>query len=922
MFKKIIVILTAAITMQLAVSANAASKQEYLQNAKKYFGENKYREAIIELKNAIKQDPDYIEARIFLGDVNQATGQPLAAEKEYLKAKKAGAKAVQWMLPIGDVYIGLGRYDEVLSQLKLGTDATPAQLSKLSVLRGMAYVGLEQSDKAQGEFERAIQLDEKNPKAYLGQASLLDKTDKLDEIQELVAKAISVAPKLVDAHVAMTSVKIRKKEIDAAILSIEKARELSPYNTRVLLAAADIYMLKGDLDKAQEDVDTVLKVHPSLPIANYIKAMVLYAQKDFENAKASADKVLRVSKNYLPAIRLLAAIALNREELNLAQELLVKAHALDSKDIKILKALSDIQFRVNKYAKAKTSLTKVLKIAPKDAAAMSMLGSVYLKLGDVEKGKQYMEQAIKIDPNATSLKTNLALANIALGNTKGAITTLENIKPGEESAKSDALLAMTYARDKEFKQAFEIANRLVESGSNQSGAYNLRGEINLMAKNNEAAIVDFTKAIELNSDNYKALSNLARTNIILGKYDIAQQQFLQLLDKKKDSLEAMLGMVDIARLNKDASQLQTYLEKIHEAHPSHIPSAGLLVGFYRSKEEPLKALGVARKLYQLYPKKAEVIALYAEQLMQNGENKQAARYFEDALKIQKDVPKLYIRLVRAYIADNSIAKAFKTLDLGLKQMPGNLDLQKAKVRVYRHNKQNEKALVLCQQLMKKWPQDPFAYDFAGDLNAQSGKYTRAEELYRKTIELQDNPQTRIKLHKVFTAVDRNDEALKLLQDWFKKDTKAHKLNAVLALHLQQAGKKEESIKVYEVMINNRPNDLIALNNLAWLYMENGNMDKAQQFGLQAYQINPDMVAILDTYGWILVQSGKLEEGEKLIQKAISKAPQDRDIRYHIAATLDMKGDKKGALVEVKQALSGDADFLSKKDAQKLLNRLQ
>lgn len=928
MFKKIIMVLIASVAMQVAVNANAASKQEYLQSAKKYFGENKYREAIIELKNAIKEDPNYIEARIFLGNVNQATGQPLAAEKEYLKAKEAGAKAAQWMLPMGDVYIGLGRYDEVLSELKLGTDASPAELSQLSVLRGMAYAGLKQDDKADGEFERAVQLDDKNPKAYLGQASLLNKageqlsSEDLEKVEKLVAQAIEVAPKLVDAHMAMTSVKLRKKEVDAAIESIEKARELSPYNTRVLLAAADIYILKDNLDKAQEDVDVVLKAHPSLPVANYVKAMVSYAQRDYESAKNHADKVLRVSKNYLPAIRLLGAIALNREEYNLAQELLEKAHTLEPKDIKILRALADSQFRAKEYAKAKLSLKKILEVAPKDAEAMSMLGSAYLKLGDTEKGKQYMEQAIKIDPKATSLKTNLAMANIALGDAKGAIAALENIKAGKESAKSDALLAMAYARDKEFDKAFAIANRMIGDGISLSGAYNLRGELNLMAKNNEAALADFTKAIEINADNEKAKLNQARTNVILGKYDMAQQQFQKLLQKDKNDLQALVGLVEIARLNKDIVQLQTLLEKIHEVHPSYIPTAGLLVSFYRSKKESLKAIAVARKLYQLYPKNVEVIALYADQLMQNGENKQAARYFEDALRIKNDEAKLYIRLVRAYIADKAISKAFKTIEIGLKQLPDNIDLLKTKARVYKKDKQNDKALELCEQLMKKWPEDPFAYDLAGDIYATGGKSIKAEQLYRKTIELQDNPQTRIKLHKVLTSVDRNDEALNLLREWYKKDTKAHKLNAVLALNLQQAGNKDEAIQVYEVMVGNRANDLVALNNLAWLYMEKGVMDKAQQYGLQAYQINSDMTAILDTYGWILVKSGKIDEGAKLLQQAISKAPQDRDIRYHVAATLAEKGDKKSALVEVKQALSGGADFMSRKEAEELLKHLQ
>ncbi|THB75586.1 MAG: PEP-CTERM system TPR-repeat protein PrsT [Gammaproteobacteria bacterium] len=922
MFKKIVMVLVVSLTMLISINVNAASKEEYLQSAKKYFGENKYREAIIELKNAIKTDPEYIDARIFLGDVNLATGQPLAAEKEYLRAKKAGAKAAQWMLPLGDVYIGMGRYDEVLSGLKLGTDATPAELSKLSVLRGMALAGKEQPDQAREEFVRAIQLDENNPKAYLGQASLLVKPDQLDKVEELVAKAIKVSPKLVDAHLAMTTVKLKRKKIEAAIVSIEKARELSPYNTRVLLAAADVYLLKNDLGKAQEFVDKVLKAHPSLPIANYVKAMVLYAQKDYENAKNHANKVLRVSKNYMPAVRLLGAIALNRGEYNSAQEVLQKAHSLDPKDIKVLKALADTQYRVNEYAKAKISLKKVLELDPNDASAMSMLGSVYLKLGEEKKGQEYMQKAIKIDPNAPSLKTNLALANIAMGDTKGAIDVLEQIKSDDSSSRSDALLAMAYAKDKEYSKAFEITDRLIEKGVSLSGAYNLRGEINLMAKNNEAALADFNKALENKPENNKAKLNLARTNTILGKYDLAQKHFDELLKNNKNDLQAMLGLVEIARLNQDRFQVQNLLEKIHEIHPTHAPSSGLLVSLYSSQKEHLKALGVARKLFQIYPRNADVIAMYAEQLMQNGENKQAANYFEDALRIKSSEPKLYIRLARAYAADNSSKKALKTIDKGLKKLPENLALLKAKVRIYIHNKQDDEALKLCKQLMQKWPQDPFAFDFAGDIYVKQRKKERSEQLYRKAIQLRDNPKTRIKLYKLMIVDGKMDEAIELLLEWYKKDSKSPRLNAVLAQSFQQLGRKDEAIQVYEVMVTNQPKDLVAMNNLAWLYMEKGLMVKAQEMGKRAYEINSEMTAVLDTYGWILVQSGKVDEGEKLLRSAISKAPQDRDIRYHVAATLVKKGDTKGAVIELKQALEGGTDFLSRNEAENLLKKLQ
>ncbi len=922
MIRKIIKMLAVVMLLQLAVSANATTKEQYLQNAKKYYRDGKYRETTIELKNAIKEDPEYVDARLLLGEVNLVTGQPLAAEKEYLQAKKAGARAALWVIPLGDVYLKMGRYDEIMQQLKLGADSSPEELSSLSVLRGMALSSLNKNEKAKEEFNRALQLNSVNAKAYLGLASIAMNSGDLKEAESLIIKAVDVEPKLLDVHLAMTGIKLKQGDIKGAISSIEKARGISSINVRVLLASAEIYLSSGNIDKAEEDVDKALEKYPSLPIANHIKSMVLFAKRDFEASKNSANKVLRVSKDNLAAIKILGAIAIINKEYFSAQEHLQKAHSLAPKDTRVMKGLAEAQYKSGDFIKAKLSLKKVLDITPDDAAAISMLGSVYLKLGETEKGKKYMEKAVEMDPTAASHKTNLALANIIIGDNKSAIAALEQISADETSVKSDALLAITLAKDKEFGRAFEIANKLIDREPQSSGGYTLRGEINLMAKNNEAAAADFAKAVEINPENLKAILNLARTNAILGKHDLAEKLFKDVLQKKKDDLQAMFGLVGVAQLNKDSDELQKWLEKINELYPTHIASASMLTNMYAQKKDFLKSIAVSRKLYKEYPRNIDVLVMFANQLLLKGEYKRAADYYENGVKLDPENGKLYFLLARAVSGAGDNSKALTILDKGLENDSGNMDLYKGKARLLQVEKQHDKALKLAKQIIKKWPDDAFGYDFAADIYAEKKDLKRSIEFYEKTIEKLDNPETRIKLHRVLSLSGDNKASVDILREWYIKNNMDMKLNAVLALTLQKQGNGGEAIGVYETMIRQQPQNIVALNNLSWLYMEKGDLKKAEENAKSAYEVNPELAAVLDTYGWILVKIGKLEEGDKLIQDAIRIAPQDRDIRYHVAAVLAQKGDNESAIIEVKQALDGKEEFQSKAEAQKLLEQLQ
>ena len=69
-----------------------------------------------------------------------------------------------------------------------------------------------------------------------------------------------------------------------------------------------------------------------------------------------------------------------------------------------------------------------------------------------------------------------------------------------------------------------------------------------------------------------------------------------------------------------------------------------------------------------------------------------------------------------------------------------------------------------------------------------------------------------------------------------------------------------------------------------LYQEAGDV-RAEATARRAYDLASDDPAVIDTYGWILIQNGKPTEGLAALERAATRAPDNLDICYHHAYAL-------------------------------------
>ena len=234
--------------------------------------------------------------------------------------------------------------------------------------------------------------------------------------------------------------------------------------------------------------------------------------------------------------------------------------------------------------------------------------------------------------------------------------------------------------------------------------------------------------------------------------------------------------------------------------------------------------------------------------------------------------------------------------------------------------QLDQALELARKLQKQDPNAPFSYSVEGDLLAMQKKPEPALRAWEQAYKLGKSPQVLIKIAQQLRAIGKAKEADARIAQ-FQKENPGNPLMGMYVAEIHMAAKQYKSaIAGLESLLKTTPNNVPALNNLAWAYQQEKDA-RALATAEQALKLAPDNPAVLDTVAWILIEQGNFKRALPMLEQALSRAPAANDIRYHLAYGLHKAGDKAKARKELEQALASGKEFSNIDEARALLKQL-
>jgi tetratricopeptide (TPR) repeat protein len=126
---------------------------------------------------------------------------------------------------------------------------------------------------------------------------------------------------------------------------------------------------------------------------------------------------------------------------------------------------------------------------------------------------------------------------------------------------------------------------------------------------------------------------------------------------------------------------------------------------------------------------------------------------------------------------------------------------------------------------------------------------------------------------IYRSLGHPREALRAFEEALKANPDLYQVHAELGVLYYERRDYEKAVQAYKTALRLNPYDARTLNNLAWMYAEQGiRLDEALGLSLLSLKIDPDQPAYIDTLAEIYYRMGDQEQAVALIRRAISIAP--------------------------------------------------
>jgi putative PEP-CTERM system TPR-repeat lipoprotein len=914
----------ALVAAALLSACGKDSPEALLESAKDYAAKGNHSAAVIQAKNALQQAPANGEARLLLGKELLETRDPASAERELRRALELKVPEDRVLPDLARSLFETRAFDVMFKEFGARTFTNSAVESRVRTYVGEAYLATGDPLRAAEAFEGALQVAPDYAPARVGQVRLALREGRIDDAIGLADAALKTEPRLADALVVKADAVLGKGDREGAKALLRQALQADPNSLPARFELISIAIDQGAHPEAATEIEAARKVARGDARVVYFDGLLAYRKGDLDKARDRALQILKNAPDHVPTLVLAGAIELQAGQTASAEDRLRRAVSLAPSHIGARRLLVATLLRSAQPARALEVLQPLIGTGVGSLPALLLLaGETYLANGDLGQASAYFELAAQTDGHSVAARTRLGQIALARGHTEEGIRELEAAATADASDnQADIALVLSHLRQRDGVKALAAARALAKKQPNNPVSFQLLGGVQMLQKDTAGARASFEQALAVAPAFLPAAFSLANLDLLDKKTDAARKRLAAILEKDPKNEQIILAQAEVEfRTGAPTKDVMALLQKAINANPQSSTARLALVSHHLRNKDPRAAVAAAQDAVAALPKDARVLEMLAVAQEAAGDTTLATESLNRLIQMRPGVAEPLLRLAALSARSGNPDRAIEALQRAQKVAPENRQIDRDLVAMLLGQGKTELALKQARDLQTRAPTFGGGFVLEGDVFLTQRKFAEAERAYRSALKLEPaSGQVASKLTAALFAGGKGAEADAFTRRWLADNPRDTHLRILLADRAMRAREFGRATEHYQALLAIDSNNVVALNNLAWIGGETGDA-KAVSYAERAARLAPQNVSVLDTLGGLLVKQGDATRGLDYLAKARALAPARFDLRLNYARALVVAGQKDAARKALREIVEAKEDVAEKRAAAEMLQKL-
>jgi cellulose synthase operon protein C len=846
-------------------------------------------EARILLKNALARNPSFTIARVLLADIAMGEGNPKAARDELSVADANALLTPEAIALRTHVALALGDVDEA-DRLMREYGPAIAEPGRTILQAGVQLAGgaAPEALALLRERQRGSPAD---PRLALEIASTLTAMGNLTPAIEELDRYLARQPvDRSDALKARGELHLRQGAPERAAedfaAAIKAAPDSWPRISRLTteLMVGDSLLASGDIAAAKEQIRRIERTWPGMQGTELLQAQVALLEGRSGEAAGRMASIAEANPDNVRLQYLLIDALVKSGNITRATELLERRVAAEPETAAARNALADLYMQQGRPDRVIDLLGEIVDedILDSDESG-ELLASARVAREQARADITTLTAKLRETPGDIKLLAELASAQTANGDPASALITLGAMPlrgwiPESAAARMAALIAM----DNEF-ESNRLVDRLLDPSSGTEAAVLVAAaDVAYRARQNANVSRLLDRAAQLDPGNADVQLRRASLAFDERKFVEAEDMLRPLASGSPPNLAAQVALARVVEARGDLAQARAILGSAIGGNPDDPEPSLRLAALELRANQPAAASEVLNRMVTA-AKDGEAANAAGMLLADENRFDEARTRFRQAVDREPENARYWFNLGQAQLVLTDPAAASESFTRAASLEPGSLPVALAAVRTAlgQHNVSSARRSV--DALLTEAPDDPVSQLLLGDVAMSEGKAQQAEVAYSRSFGLRPGSLAAIGEYHARVRLD-SPRAVEPLLRWLAREPEDSEARHLLADYHLGHGQDEDARVQLELLIRQTPNDVVALNNLAWLLRETDKA-RAEQLAVQAQAIAPENPAVADTLGTILLANGKVAEALVALKKAAIALPDDKSVQGHYAEAL-------------------------------------